>query len=169
MARIIVFDSDPAGLACHTLGNHEASDLRAWMYGEWVQGAMIVIPEIVDYEVRRSLILAGSTDGIGRLDDLYTSCIRFLPINTASMKRAAALWADARRRGGQTAHDHSLDADVIFSAQAIEFCSSWDDWQIITENVGHISRYVGERALSRRLVVGNWLRSKRGSLDPESN
>jgi predicted nucleic acid-binding protein len=128
---------------------------------------MIVIPEIVDYEVRRSLILAGSQDGVGRLDDLYASCVRLLPINRSAMKRAAELWADARRRGAQTAPDQALDADVIFSAQAIEFCSDLDEWQIITENVGHITRYVGDRARSRRLVVGNWLKSERGILDPD--
>ncbi len=136
------------------------------MYGELVQGAMIIIPEIVDYEVRRSLILAGSQAAVGRLDALYRSCIRFLPINTPAMKRAAELWAIARRRGEQTAHDHALDADVILSAQAIEFCSNWDDWQIITENVDHISRYVGDRARSRRLIVGDWLKTDRGLLDP---
>ncbi len=169
MARILVFDSDPAGLACHGQGNSEANEFRAWMGGEWGAGSILVIPAIVDYEVRRSLILAEAWNGLVRLDALYASRrVRYLSISDAAMRTAAKLWADARRRGEQTAHDRALDADVIFSAQAIEFCSDADDWLIITENVGHISRYVGDRARSRRLVVGDWFKSERGLLDPES-
>jgi predicted nucleic acid-binding protein len=167
VARILILDSDPSGLACHGPGNSEAGDFRAWMYGEWVGGTMIVIPEIVDYEVRRSLILAGAKDGIDRLDDLYTSCIRFLPINTAAMKQAADLWARARLEHRPTAGDQSLDADVILSAQSLEFCSDSDDWRIITENVDHIERYVGHRAQSRRVVVQDWLKSSKSFLDPD--
>jgi hypothetical protein len=54
--RIIIFDSDPAGLACHEPGNLERGGVWNWMLNEWVNGSIIVIPAIVDYEVRRSLI-----------------------------------------------------------------------------------------------------------------
>ena len=63
MARILVFDADPAGLACHGKGNSEAVDFRAWMHGEWAAGSILIIPAMVDYEVRRSLILAEAWDG----------------------------------------------------------------------------------------------------------
>ncbi len=162
--RIFLLNSDPTGLVCHEPGNLEAGRLRAWMYGQIhakVQ-AEIIIPAIVDYEIRRELILGELWGAVDRLDALYTSgTVRLLTINDTAMRTATRLWADVRRRGGPTAHDHALDGDVILSAQAMEFCSDADDWQIITENVGHITRYVGDRARSRRAVVGDWMSSSK--------
>jgi predicted nucleic acid-binding protein len=160
VARIFIFDSDPAGLACHEPGNSEGSDLRLWMSKEWSDGAIIVIPAIIDYEVRRELVLNELWEGVKRLDALYEDYVRYLPISQVAMNRAAGLWAEARRRGKPTDHDHALDNDVILSAQAMEFCSDADDWQVITENVNHISRYVGDRAKSRRAIVNEWVKTK---------
>jgi hypothetical protein len=99
---------------------------------------------------------------VKRLDALYSDkYVRLLSISDAALRTASRLWAEARRRGEQTAHDHAVDGDVILSAQAMEFCSSADDWQVITENVSHIARYVGDRAQSRRAVVGDWMNSSR--------
>ena len=162
MARIFIFDSDPAGLACHDPGNPERGDLRIWMFKESADKAIFVIPAIVDYEIRRELIRSEAWDGVKRLDVLYSdNHARHLSISDAALRTAAKLWADARRRGEQTSHDHALDGDVILSAQAMEFCSDADDWQVITENVDHIARYVGDRARSRRAVVNEWLNSSR--------
>ncbi len=135
------------------------------MYKQWADGAIIVIPAIIDYEVRRELNRKRSSDALKRLDLLYARFVRYLPISQAAMNRAAGLWAEARMpgRANPTADDRGLDGDVILSAQALEFCSDSDDWQIVTENVDHIARYVGERAQSRRDVVNHWLNS-RGSI-----
>jgi predicted nucleic acid-binding protein len=160
--RIFILDSDPTGLACHEPGNLEAVKFRAWMYGQRYAKveAEIVIPAIIDYEIRRELVLNELGDAVKRLDALYTANrVRPLSISDAAMRTAARLWADVRRRGMPTAHDHALDADVILSAQAMEFCSDADDWQIITENVDHIARYVGDRARSRKVVVSDFMSS----------
>ena len=53
MARIFIFDSDPAGLVCHDPGSPERGGVWNWMFKEWSAGAIIVIPAIVDYEIRR--------------------------------------------------------------------------------------------------------------------
>ena len=148
MARIIVLDSGDLGLASQKPGHIEGGRFREWMFREWANGAMIVVPELADYEVRRSILLAGFSKGIDRLDDLYQHPARYLPINTAAMRTAARLWAEARRRGRPTAHELALDGDVIVAAQAIEFRSDSDDWLIATENVSDLSRYVGSRARS---------------------
>jgi toxin FitB len=164
VARIFIFDSDPAGLVCHEPGNPERAGVWNWMLKEWVAGAIIVIPAIVDYEVRRSLILAETWESVERLDALYDHHVRYLPISQDALKRAAELWARARREHRPTASDPALDGDVIMSAQAMEFCSDADDWQVITENVEHIARYVGNRARSRRAVVDDWLKSSKSSI-----
>jgi len=164
VARIFIFDSDPAGLACHEPGNPDGKDLRSWMDKEWADGAILVIPAIIDYEVRRELIRKKLWDAVKRLDTLYDSkFVNYAPISQAAMNRAAGIWADARRRGNPTDHHHGLDGDVILSAQAMEYCSDTaDDWQIITENIDDIARYVGDRARSRRAVVVDWQKTKRG-------
>ena len=160
--RILLLNSDPTGLACHEPGNLEAGRFRAWMYGQLHAKvpAELIIPAIVDYEIRRELILGELWGAVDRFDALYaTGTVRLLTLGDGALRTAARLWAEARRRGEPTAHDHALDGDVILSAQAIEYCSDGDDWQIITENVAHIARYVGDRARSRKVVVGEWMTS----------
>jgi hypothetical protein len=135
------------------------------MFAEWIAGAIIAIPEIVDSEIRRSLSLTGAQEGIRRLDALYSeNRVRLISFKRDATLRAAELWAQVRRGHRPTASDKSIDIDAILSAQAMEFCSDADDWLIITENVDHIARYVGDRARSRRDVVNNWLRSSRSSV-----
>ena len=105
------------------------------------------------------MTLADSQKSLRRLDDLYTRSVRYLAITTPAIRRAAGLWAGVRRIDKPTAGKKALDADVILSAQALEFCFDADDWQILTENVAHIERYVGPRARSRRAVIDEWLNS----------
>jgi len=146
----LILDSEPAGLACHSEAKEQARLFQERMKQELDAGALIVIPEIVDYEVRRALTLAGASAGLARLDALDKSSVRYLPITTAAIRRAAGLWAEVRHRGKPTAGKKALDADVILAAQALEFCFEADDWRILTENVAHLGRYVGDRARSRR-------------------
>ena len=58
------------------------------------------------------------------------------------MRRAAELWADARRRGVVTADDKEIDGDVILAAQAMLFCGLTDDLVVATYNERHLSRYL---------------------------
>jgi predicted nucleic acid-binding protein len=53
------------------------------------------------------------------------------------MRRAAQLWADARRQGKPTADPKELDGDVILAAQALSV-----NGVIITENIGHLTLFV---------------------------
>jgi predicted nucleic acid-binding protein len=90
----------------------------------------------------RGLILDGSTQGIKRLDDLREQLEFYIPISTGAMRRAAELWADARRRGIATADDKEIDADVILAAQAMSVCGLNDELMVATYNERHLSRYV---------------------------
>jgi predicted nucleic acid-binding protein len=107
-----------------------------------VNGSMVAIPEIADYEVRRGLILAGAIEGIKRLDELREDLGYYIPISTDAMRRAAELWADARRKGIATADDKEIDADVILAAQAMLFTGLTDRLIVATYNARHLSRYV---------------------------
>ena len=99
----------------------------------------MVVPEIVDYEIRRELIRAGKARGINRLDALIRQT-SYLAITTLAMRRAASLWANARQAGRPTASDPALDVDVILAAQANTF--DGDDVVVATTNAQHLSRYV---------------------------
>ena len=142
MARIIVLDSGPLGDACRRRGSLEVEELRDWLIRAVVNGTIVAIPEIADYEVRRGLILDGVTSGIKRLDELHEHLGFYIPISTASMRRAAELWADARRRGVATADEKEIDSDVILAAQAMLFCGLTDELLVATYNERHLSRYV---------------------------
>ncbi len=142
MARIIVLDSGPLGDACRRRGSPEVEKLTGWWVQARANGAILAIPEMADYEVRRGLLWDGSTGGIRRLDQLRNDLGHYIPITTAAMRKAAELWADARRRGIGTADDQAIDADVIVAAQALLFTGLTDTLVVATRNARHLSRYV---------------------------
>ncbi len=73
MARIIVLDSTPLGLACRRPGHRHGDACRAWLDRLRLAGILIVVPEISYYEVRRELVRAGIDIGLIRLDALSSS------------------------------------------------------------------------------------------------
>jgi predicted nucleic acid-binding protein len=142
LARVIVLDSGPLGDACRKRGGEDVERLTLWLHQAMANGAMLAIPEIADYEVRRGLLWAGAVDGLRRLDLLRDDLRHFIPITTAAMRKAAELWADARRRGIGTSDVKEIDADVILAAQALDFTGLSDTLVVATYNVSHLSRYV---------------------------
>ena len=138
MARVIVLDTGPAGRIAHPKIHPRVQQCLAERIGS---GDQIALPEIVDYELRRSFLLeirrgrTTFTRSLQRLDELRNSLL-FLPLNSDTMLKAAELWAETRIRGKPTADDKALDADVILAAQALEIGGT-----IITENPGHLSLF----------------------------
>jgi predicted nucleic acid-binding protein len=130
---VVMLDATPLGKLAHP---RPQPAVFLWLQRLINFGTRIIIPEIADYEVRRSFLLANLTRSIQRLDAMQTE-LTYQPITTAAMLRASSLWADARRQGRPTAGPKELDADVILAAQAIEAGAI-----VATENVGHLGRYV---------------------------
>src|SRR5439155_21259706 len=110
--------------------------ITAWVENLAKVGAVFILSEIVDYELRRNFLLEGLLESIRRLDKLRR-LMNYLPIKTRTMRKAAELWAQARREGKPTADLKELDCDVILAAQAIEVGAI-----VATENIGHLSRFV---------------------------
>jgi predicted nucleic acid-binding protein len=100
----------------------------------------IVIPEIAGYELRRELLRIGSVESIGCLDAL-SYLIRYLPLTTETMRKAAEFWAEARRQGKPAADDKALDANMILCAQAALIGNPEEQVIIATTNVGHLARF----------------------------
>ena len=133
MISAVALDSGPLGRIAHPRPNPE---IIAWIEELREFGINVVLPEIIDYELRRELLHIGSTRSIRRLDELKRVLI-YLPLTTQVMLKAAELWADARKAGRPTAGPKELDIDVILAAQALQA-----EAIVATENVGHLSLFV---------------------------
>jgi predicted nucleic acid-binding protein len=72
-----------------------------------------------------------------RCRPFHRRTLTYLPLDTATMRRAAEMWAIARTQGTPTADPREIDADVILAAQA-EVVNA----VVATENVGHLARFV---------------------------
>jgi predicted nucleic acid-binding protein len=139
MAEVVLLDAGPLGMLAHPKPNRA---IEVWLGRILVSEIEVFIPEIADFEVRRELIRSGLTRGLRRLDELKES-LEYLPITTAAMLRAAEFWAQARRKGRPTAHEHALDADVILAGQAATFTVR--EFVIASSNPKHLSRFVPAR------------------------
>ena len=139
MKRSIFLDSGVIGLITNPNLSAEGISCAKWLLSHINKGNQIIIPEIVDYEVRRELLRANKVKGLARLNELIDS-LEYLPITTESMRQAAVFWAEARQKGQPTASDKTIDADMILVAQV--FVMDAQNKVIATTNVGHLSRFV---------------------------
>ena len=144
MSMIVLLDAGPLGMITNPKSSSENEACKNWLAGLVYRGVEVVIPEIVDYEVRRELLRAGKDRGLGRLDALK-AMLGYAPITTAVMLRAAEFWATARRMGRQSADDASLDADMILVAQAGALVRDDDKTVIATTNVRHLVLFSSAR------------------------
>ena len=157
MPRIIALDSGPFGLVCDNPKKASVQRIRDWMLHVLADGrSQIILPEIVDYEIRRKLM--ANEDGrasLLRIDGLVKpgGLLVYVPIATKAMRTAARLWADARRGGYATAGPGSIDGDVILAAQTLEYVGLNDQWWVATGNDSDLSRYVGGHALSWEAIT----------------
>ncbi len=142
LARYILLDATPLGLASRRRGIPIVDRCHAWLAALGSTGARIVIPEVVDYEIRRELERLGHSPALGRLDALAQHFL-YAEITTPVMRKAAEFWAFVRRGGLPTAGDQSLDADAILVAQAALIGAAGDSVTVATGNVSHLSRFPG--------------------------
>lgn len=141
MTKHIVLDSSPLGLLSNPNATAALLAISQWSRDCIVAGHKLYIPEVIDYELRRELPRAKKIKGIAKLDNLKAA-FNYLPLTTASMLRAADLWANARQHGISTGDPKKLDIDVILAAQALTLSVPQGDIIIATSNVSHLSRFV---------------------------
>lgn len=141
MSRLVLLDSGPVGLVTNPKGSEGAGLCNAWLAALAAAGVRVVLPEGVDYEVRRGLFLKGKRGGLDRLDKLARK-VGYLPVTIAVWQRASEVWARARKGGYATADKAALDFDVILAAQAELATEDGYEVTVATSNVGHLGRYV---------------------------
>jgi len=144
MSQVILLDSSPVGLITNPKANPLALQCQKWFTKLLERECEIVLPEIVDYEVRRELLRANKLSGLQKLDQLKSAII-YLPITTEVMLKSAELWAEARKKGKQTADNKALDGDVILAAQALLLKGYGHDVVIATSNQKHLSFFVNAK------------------------
>lgn len=118
MTQIVLLDSTPVGLITNPKATPLAIECQQWLESLLDRGFQVVLPEIIDYEIRRELLRVNKIKSIRRLDELK-SVLTYLPITTEVMLEAAQMWAQVRQQGKPTADNKALDGDVILAAQAI--------------------------------------------------
>src|SRR5262245_49326698 len=118
MSAIVLLDAGPLGLLTNPSNRPQPLACRAWLASLRAAGRRVVVPEIADYEVRRELIRIQSHVALANLNG-FGSQLDYLPLTTNAIQLAAALWAQVRNIGLQTASDPALDCDVILAAQAL--------------------------------------------------
>lgn len=64
MSEIVLLDTGPLGLITHPKASHESDQCNRWMRGQLQKGVRVLVPGISDYELRREMLLNGSTKGI---------------------------------------------------------------------------------------------------------
>lgn len=144
MATIIMLDSTPVGLITNPKATPLAQKCQQWFYTLFERGYDIILPEIIDYEIRRELLRANKRSGIRKLDQLKSELI-YLPITTEVMLKAAQLWAEARRKGKPTADNKALDGDVILASQALLLEKMEHQVIIATSNTKHLTLFADAR------------------------
>ena len=140
MPNAFLLDTGPLGLLAHDRQSIR-EPIQSWLIQQLTAGATVYLSEVADYELRRELIRLVRANQmpasrINRLNQL-ASLFTFLPVSTSMWKRAAEMWADARKHGKPTADPAALDADVLIAAQAVEVQAT-----VVTSNPGHLAQWV---------------------------
>jgi predicted nucleic acid-binding protein len=137
MSAVVVLDSGPVGFLTNPNNAPVPVAIRKWLRDLLAAGRRVILPEVVDYEVRRELIRLNKTRSLHYLDSLPPR-VEYLPITTLAMRFAAELWAQARNMGLPTAGPGALDGDAILAGQAAALNVAV---VIATENPAHLARY----------------------------
>jgi predicted nucleic acid-binding protein len=142
MVRFILFDSGPLGLAVCRTGTKGLAEFGTRLAELEMAGVSILIPAVIDYEVRRELVRIGATAKLRKLERLRER-FRILPVSGAAWLRAAEFWALLRRMGLPTGSDAALDADAVLAGCAATVGRPGDEVVIASSNVRHLSRFPG--------------------------
>jgi predicted nucleic acid-binding protein len=142
MARFVLLDAGVVGLLCCSPSLLDVRAARAWLDFLMASRAVVVIPELTDYEVRRGLLHPDSPAKRDRLEALRDDLV-VVDVSAAAWKKASECWAFVRKAGKPTADPLSLDADAVLAGIAATIGSDTDTVIIATTNVGHLQRFPG--------------------------
>jgi predicted nucleic acid-binding protein len=133
----IVLDARPLSQIVHP---RKFQEISAWFNRAVNSGYRIVIPEVIDYEVRRGFLRIPAYRQLERLDEMC-EVFHFDPITRPIMQDAAHVWAEARQMGRPFTSDDRLDGDAILIAHT-RALGDLEAVAVITENAMHLKPFV---------------------------
>ncbi|GEM_PF-136083 len=179
MAEAILLDSGPLGKLVHP-EEDQSREIADWFAFLQERGAEFVVPEIIEFELRRAINLIeinrfqkrvdkikeeDRKKSLERLDEFcQAGNIHRLPLTPEVLRRAAQFWAMERRIGRQSKPDPALEIDLILAAQAESL-----DGIVATDDLRHLSRF-GRAHLWHNIMPRSQRprRSKEMELDDET-
>lgn len=133
----------PLGMVTKRRGVPDAEACRAWVARCLHQGALVLVPAIAYYEVRRELERLPNATGLARLEAFCRAVPgRYVPLSDPALRLGCRRWAQARNAGTPTAAPSELDCDVLLAAQALTLDVPEADRIIATTNIGHLAQFV---------------------------
>lgn len=142
--KFVFLDTGIIGLVTHPTGGDEPKKCIKWLLSLIENDIKVCIPEVCDYEIRRGYLHRNNIISLAKLDQLIDT-LRYIPINSSMMRKAAELWAKSRQMGQTTADPKELDVDVVLCAQALLSIEAGDELEVATTNVGHLSYFVSAK------------------------
>jgi predicted nucleic acid-binding protein len=140
VSQVLFLDSGPLGLLTHPQRSVEVIGVAEWLSRALLAGSQVIVPAIVYYELKRELLRAKKTFGIGRLDQFVNAQPgRYLTLSDDALRLAAELWAKSRQEGRPTADGKALDIDIFIAAQVLSFGR---EGIVVTTNPKHLSQFV---------------------------
>jgi predicted nucleic acid-binding protein len=149
---IVLLDSAPVWMVVSPRPTAENLRCKEWLAALAASRVSLMLPEVIDYEVRRETLRAGNSRALQALEEL-TRLIEYVALTTQAMRLAAAFWAEARRIGRRTADDRALDVDVILAAQAVVLSGRGEEVLIATTNPQHLAQFTPARLWSEVTAV----------------
>jgi predicted nucleic acid-binding protein len=114
---LVLLDSTPLRMVTYAVVRSEIGECNEWLEQLLINDVPVLVPEIIDYELRRELIRTDNFDAIEFLNKLAAD-LGYLKLNSETYQIAASLWASVRKKGQPTAADERLDIDCLLAAQA---------------------------------------------------
>ncbi len=145
MARLIVLDSGPLGMIVRAPSKPHIVRCLTWLKTIQATGAVVIIPDIAHYEVRRELLRIRAVGSLRRLDYALdpSSGFEHLLLTADAIIKAAEFWAVLRQSGLPTSSPDALDADPILAGQAALASQAGDTVTVDTTNLTHLNRFPG--------------------------
>ena len=143
MARLILLDSGPLGIIVRAPSKPHIVRCLTWLKTIQATGAVVIIPDIAHYEVRRELLRIRAVGSLRRLDYALdpSSGFEHLLLTADAIVKVAEFWAFLRQSGIPTSSPDSLDADAILAGQAALAGQPGDTVTIATTNLAHLNPF----------------------------
>jgi predicted nucleic acid-binding protein len=160
MGKVVVLDTGPLAALCRSKSDTVGNAARERLAERRAEGAIIVIPEVAAYELRRYLLhqkrspkqasqTSAPAASIRRFHD-YLARYMNLAITSAAMRRAAELWGKLAAEGRLIEDPKGLGADTILAGQVLTTFGRADDVELATGNVKDFERFEGINAIEWR-------------------